>query len=72
MTVVENLPVLSANHSIFHSYVCPSALCGVEFVPPGPQLERLQTRVYQWGRRLLKWPRGAPSIAVQGQLGWLD
>ena len=24
------------------------------------------------GRRLLKWPCGAPSIAVQRQLGWLD
>ena len=36
-TAVENLPVLFTNR-IFHSYVYPSALFGLEFVPPGPQL----------------------------------
>ena len=39
-------------------------LCGLELLPPGPQLESLQTHVSQWGRRLLKWPRGTPSFAT--------
>ena len=51
----------------FATYVDPSAFFGLEFVQPGSQL---QTRSNQWGRRLLMWPSGAPSAAVQRQLGW--
>ena len=32
-------------------------------------MARFQTRVLQWGRHLLCWPRGSPNLAVQGQLG---
>ena len=65
------LPV-SFTHRIFRSYVCPSALYGLAFVPDGAQLARLQTRLLRWERRLLMWPHGAPSVVVQGQLGCLD
>ena len=27
--------------------------------------------MWQWGKRLLVWPRGAPTVAVEGELGWL-
>ena len=57
---------------IFQTYVHPSVCLGLELVPASPQTARFQTRVLQWGRRLLGWPRGSPSLAVQGQLGWCD
>ena len=31
-----------------------------------------QHRLLQWGRRLLLWPNGAPTMVVHGQLRWLD
>ena len=31
----------------------------------------MDVRMYQWGKRLLLWPRGASTVAVQGELGWL-
>ena len=37
-----------------------------------PELQRLSARFVQGGRRLLMWPRGAPTAVVQGQLGWLN
>ena len=47
----------------------PSALYGCEFVSGAalPHLERVYRR---WGRRVLRWPRGAPGAAVLGTLGW--
>ena len=39
---------------------------------PLPTLQRFQTSLWQWGRRLLAWPAGSPGVAVQGQLGWHD
>ena len=60
---------LSFVERIFQTYVHPSVCFGLEFVPAGPQTARFQTRVLQSGRRLLGWPRGSPSLAVQGQLG---
>ena len=46
-------------------YVHPSVCFGLEFIPAGPQTARFQTRVLLWGRRLLGWPQGSPSLAVQ-------
>ena len=57
---------------IYQAYVHPSINFGLEFVPYGPQLARYQTRIYKWGRRILGWPAGSPSVGVQGQLGWHD
>lgn len=30
----------------------------------------LNRRMWQWGRRILRWPRGSPTAAVAGELGW--
>ena len=68
-TNAENLPV-SFVDSIFQTYVRPSACFGLEFLTDGSQLKRFQTRLLQWGKRLLMWPQGAPGIVVQGQLAW--
>ena len=57
---------------LFSAYVRPSVCFGLEFVTKDRQLQRVNTRFFQWGRRLLMWPRGAPTAAVQGQLGWFD
>ena len=66
-----DLPVCFVER-IFQTYVCPSVCFGMEFVDPAPQIRRFQTRLLQWGRRLLLWPRGSPGVVVQGQLGWQD
>ena len=63
---------LSFVERIYQTYVHPSVCFGLEFVSAGPQIARFQTRLLQWGRRLLGWPRGSPNLAVQGQLGWHD
>ena len=57
---------------IFQTYVRPSVCFGMEFVDPGPQIRRFQTKLLQWGRRLLLWPRSGPGVVVPGQLGWQD
>ena len=54
-----------------HMYAHPFFF-GLEFVAEDRQLQRVNTRLFQWGRRLLMWPSGAPTAAVQGQLGWVD
>ena len=59
-TAVENLPVLPTASSLRISI-------GSCF-----QASNSRDCSVPMGRRLLKWPRGAPSIAVQRQLGWLD
>jgi hypothetical protein len=58
--------------TVFSSYVLSSALYGIEHAASSPALARMQTRLLQWGRRLLMWPAGAPGAAVAGQLGWMD
>ena len=68
-TNAENLPVSFVDR-IFQTYVRPSACFGLEFLTDGSQLKRFQTRLLQWGKRLLMWPQGAPGIVVQGQLAW--
>ena len=70
-TASEDLPVCLSER-IFQTYVRPSASFGLEFVMDEPELQRLNAKLFQWGRRLLMWPRGAPTAAVQGQLGWLN
>ena len=57
---------------ILNAYVRQSVWFGLEFVAEARQLQRVNTRFFQWGCRLLMWPRGAPTAAVQGQLGWFD
>ena len=64
----KNLPVLFTNR-VFHSYVYPGALFGLEFVPPGPQLGRFRLECTNGVVACLNG-RAAPQ--VQGQLGWLD
>ena len=48
-----------------------SACFGIEFIHTDTQLRRMDVRMYQWGKWLLLWPHGAPTVAVQGELGWL-
>ena len=52
-------------------FVLPSALYGCEFLS-GPALSGLDRCLRGWGRRLLRWPAGAPNFAVLGTLGWWD
>ena len=66
----EHLPI-SFTERIFQSYVAPSACFGLEFINTATQLRRIDVRMVPWGKRLLTWPRGAPTAAVQGELGWL-
>ena len=56
----------------YQTYVHPSVTFGLELIPAGPQIARFQQRILQWGRRLLGWPRGSPSLVVQGKLAWPD
>ena len=65
-----NLP-LSFVERLFQTYVHASICFGLKFVTASPQLARFQTRLLQC-RRVLGWPRGSPSLAVQGQLAWHD
>ena len=55
---------------LFRAYVQPSVCFGLELVPDSSHLQRANARMFQWGRRLLLRPRGAPTAATQGQLGW--
>ena len=64
----DHLPVHFMEKT-FCSYVRPSACFGLELLPNSRHLQRLSARMFQWGRRLLMWPRGAPTAAAQGQLG---
>ena len=68
-TASEDLPV-HLTERVFQTYVCPSVYFGFEFISQPSQLQRMNRRMFQWGRRLLMWPQGAPTAAVQGQLGW--
>ena len=43
-----------------------AVVCGLEFVAEDRQLQRMSTRLFQSRRRLLMWPRSAPTAAVQG------
>ena len=70
-TKSADLP-LSFVERIYQTYVHSSVSFGLAFVSAGTQVAPFQTRVLQWGRRLLCWPRGSPNLAVQGQLGWHD
>ena len=70
-TASEDLPVHLTEH-VFQTYVCPSVYFGLEFISQQSQLQRMKRRMFQWGRRLLMWPQGATTAAVQGQLGWAD
>ena len=70
-TSSANLP-LSFVERIYQTYVHPSVTFGLELIPAGPQLAGFQKRILQWGRRLLGWPQGSPSLVVQGQLAWPD
>ena len=66
-----SLPLAWVNQ-IFHTYVLPSALYGIEHISEPAALALFRKRFLQWGRRLLMWPAGAPGVAVIGELGWLD
>ena len=70
-TASEDLPV-HLTERVFQTYVCPSVYFGLELISQQSQLQRMNRRMFQWGRRLLMWPQGAPTAAVQGQLGWTD
>ena len=69
-TSSEHLPVCFTER-IFLNHVASSACFGIEFIHTDTQLRRTDVRMYQWGKRLLLWPRRAPTVAVQGELGWL-
>ena len=57
--------------SLFQSYVLPSMLYGSQFLSAA-SISFLDTKLRQWGRRLLQWPAGAPGAAVLGELGWVS
>ena len=66
-----NLPPSFVERS-YQTYVHPSITFALELIPAGPHLARFQKRILQWGRRLLGWPRGSPSLVVQGAFAWPD
>ena len=57
--------------SLFQSYVLPSMLYGSQFLSAA-SISFLDTKLRQWGRRLLQRPAGAPGAAVLGELGWVS
>ena len=67
----DHLP-LHVLEGLFRAYVQPSVCFGLELVPDFSHLQRANARMFQSGRRLLLWPRGAPTAATRGQLGWRD
>ena len=52
-------------------FVFPSVLYGCEFLR-GAALAELDASLRAWGRRLLRWPPGAPNVAVLASLAWWD
>ena len=56
---------------LLQSHVLPAALFGMELMPTCATLNRFESRLLQWGRRLLRWPAGTPRAAVIAELGWL-
>ena len=68
----ERLPLAMAS-SIFMENVLPSVSWGTEFFSHSPPASRqLDHALRWWGRFLLGWPSGSPSVGVLAELGWPD
>ena len=58
---------------LFRTYVLEGCAFGLEFCDTDSNaISSFDARLRRWGRRLLRWPAGAPGCAVLGELGWPD